>query len=244
MSSTKTAIEWTDKTWNPTVGCNKVSPGCKHCYAEAITKRFPRGFPNGFDFTLRPERLDEPRKWRKPSMVFVNSMSDLFHERMPLDFLREVFGVMEECPQHVFQILTKRHGRMAELAGELSWPENVWMGVSVERQDYAHRVDYLRRVPAAVRFLSCEPLLGPLELDLAGIHWVIAGGESGPKHRPIEAAWVRAIRAQAEAAGAAFFFKQWGGRHPKAGGRELDGRTYDEMPARPAAALAGAAAPR
>ncbi len=244
MASTKTAIEWTDKTWNPTVGCDKVSPGCKHCYAEAITRRFPRGFPNGFDFTLRPERLEEPRKWRKPSMVFVNSMSDLFHERMPLGFLREVFRVMEECPQHTFQILTKRHERMAELAGELPWPENVWMGVSVERQDYAHRVDHLRRVPAAVRFLSCEPLLGPLELDLRGIHWVIVGGESGPRHRPMEADWVRAIRAQAGEAGAAFFFKQWGGRHPKAGGRELDGRTYDGMPARPAAALAGAAAPR
>ena len=141
MASTKTAIEWTDKTWNPTVGCDKVSPGCKHCYAEAITRRFPRGFPNGFDFTLRPERLDEPRKWRKPSMVFVNSMSDLFHERMPHDFLLEVFRVMEECPQHTFQILTKRHGRMAELAPGLPWPDNVWMGVSVENQDYAHRVE-------------------------------------------------------------------------------------------------------
>ena len=232
MSSTNTAIEWTDKTWNPTTGCNKVSPGCKHCYAEAITRRFPLGFPNGFDFTLHPGRLEEPKKWRKPSMVFVNSMSDLFHERMPLDFLLEIFGVMEDCPQHVFQILTKRHGRMAELAPELPWPENVWMGVSVERQDYAHRVDYLRRVPAAVRFLSCEPLLGPLELDLNGIQWVIVGGESGPGHRSIEADWVRGIRGQAEAAAAAFFFKQWGGRHPKAGGRELDGRTYDGLPAR------------
>jgi protein gp37 len=230
MASTRTAIEWTDKTWNPTVGCNKVSPGCKHCYAEAITKRFPRGFPNGFEFTLRPERLDEPRRWRKPSRVFVNSMSDLFHERMPLDFLREVFAVMEECPRHVFQILTKRHERMVDLAPELPWPENVWMGVSVENQDYSHRVDYLRRVPAEVRFLSCEPLLGPLDLDLTGIRWVIVGGESGPKHRPIEADWVRAIRQQTEASGAAFFFKQWGGRHPKAGGRELDGRTHDGMP--------------
>jgi len=163
-------------------------------------------------------------------MVFVNSMSDLFHERMPLDFLLEVFAVMEGCPQHVFQILTKRHERMAELAPEFPWPGNVWMGVSVERQDYAHRVDYLREVPAAVRFLSCEPLLGPLELDLAGIHWVIVGGESGPKHRPIEADWVRSIRAQTEDAGAAFFFKQWGGLRPKSGGRELDGRTWDEMP--------------
>ena len=230
MASTNTTLEWTDKTWNPTVGCNKVSPGCKHCYAETITKRFRNHFPEGFKFTLHPERLDEPRRWRKPSRVFVNSMSDLFHERMPLGFLQEIFEVMEDCPQHVFQILTKRHERMLELAPQLSWPENVWMGVSVEAQDYVHRVDYLRRVPAEVRFLSCEPLLGPLELNLEGIHWVIVGGESGPGHRPIEADWVRSIRGQAEACGVAFFFKQWGGLRPKSGGRDLDGRTYDEMP--------------
>jgi protein gp37 len=230
VASTNTAIEWTDKTWNPTVGCNKVSPGCKHCYAETITKRFRNHFPNGFAFTLHPERLDEPRRWRKPSRVFVNSMSDLFHERMPLGFLREIFDVMQDCPRHVFQILTKRHERMVELAQQLPWPENVWMGVSVENEDYTHRVDYLRRVPAAVRFLSCEPLLGPLELNLEGIHWVIVGGESGPGHRPIEADWVRSIRDQADASVASFFFKQWGGLRPKSGGRELDGRTYDEMP--------------
>ncbi len=232
MASTNTTIEWTDKTWNPTVGCNKVSPGCKHCYAEAITKRFHGHFPNGFEFTLHPERLDEPKRWRKPSRVFVNSMSDLFHERMPLDFLQQVFEVMAECEKHVFQILTKRHERMLELAPELDWPDNVWMGVSVENQDYAHRVDYLRQVPAAVRFLSCEPLIGPLELDLRDIHWVIVGGESGPGHRPIEASWVRSIREQTRPSGAAFFFKQWGGIRPKAGGRELDGLTWDEMPAR------------
>lgn len=230
MSSTSTAIEWTDKTWNPTVGCNKVSPGCKHCYAEAITKRFTQHFPNGFDFTLHPERINEPRRWRKPSRVFVNSMSDLFHERMPLDFLQEIFRVMEECPRHVFQVLTKRHERLVDLAPELRWPENVWMGVSVERQDYAHRVDFLRQVPAAVRFLSCEPLLGPLKLKLEDIHWVIVGGESGAGHRPIEKEWIREIRDQTEASGAAFFFKQWGGLRPKSGGRELDGRTWDEMP--------------
>lgn len=230
MSSTNTAIEWTDKTWNPTTGCNKVSPGCKHCYAEALTKRFHNHFENGFDFTLHHNRLEDPKRWRKPSRVFVNSMSDLFHERMPLDFLREVFRVMEECPKHVFQILTKRHERMLDLASELEWPENVWMGVSVENQDCTHRVDYLRQVPAAVRFLSCEPLIGPLNLDLEGIHWVIVGGESGPRHRPIEASWVREVREQAHTADAAFFFKQWGGIRPKAGGRELDGRTYDEMP--------------
>jgi protein gp37 len=230
VASTNTTIEWTDKTWNPTVGCDKVSPGCKHCYAESITKRFRNHFPDGFKFTLHRQRLDEPRRWRKPSRVFVNSMSDIFHERMPLGFLQEIFKVMEDCPQHVFQILTKRHERMLELAPHLSWRENVWMGVSVENQDYVHRVDYLRRVPAEVRFLSCEPLLGPLELDLEGIHWVIVGGESGPGHRPIEADWVHNIREQTDAAGAAFFFKQWGGLRPKSGGRDLDGRTYDEMP--------------
>ncbi len=230
MSSINTAIEWTDKTWNPTTGCNKVSPGCKHCYAETLTKRFTQHFPKGFEFTLRPDRLDEPRRWRKPSRVFVNSMSDLFHEHMPFDFLRQIFKTMEECPRHVFQILTKRHERLVELAPELPWPENVWMGVSVENQDYAHRVGYLRQVPAAVRFLSCEPLLGPLQLDLKDIHWVIVGGESGRGHRPMASEWVRAIRAQSHANGTAFFFKQWGGVHPKAGGRELDGETHDAMP--------------
>lgn len=230
MSSTSTAIEWTDKTWNPTTGCNKVSPGCKHCYAEAITKRFRQHFPNGFEFTLHPERLEEPRHWRKPSLVFVNSMSDLFHERMPFGFLEKIFEVMRECPQHVFQVLTKRHERLVELAPQLEWPENIWMGVSVENQDYAHRVECLKQVPAVVRFLSCEPLLGPLELDLEGIHWVIVGGESGPGHRPIEEEWVRDIRRQTQNSGTAFFFKQWGGIRPKAGGRELDGQTWDEMP--------------
>lgn len=230
MASTSTAIEWTDKTWNPTVGCDKVSAGCKNCYAEALTKRFTNHFANGFEFTLHPERLYEPKRWRKPSRVFVNSMSDLFHERMPLEYLKQVFEVMAECERHVFQILTKRQERLVELAPELPWPDNVWMGVSIESQTFAHRADYLRQVPAAVRFLSCEPLIGPLELDLEGIHWVIAGGESGPGHRPIEADWVRSIRDQSKQAGAAFFFKQWGGRNPKAGGRELDGRNWDEMP--------------
>ncbi len=230
MSSTNTAIEWTDKTWNPTTGCNKVSPGCKHCYAETLTKRFPQSFSNGFAFTLHPERLEEPKRWRKPSRVFVNSMSDLFHEHMPLLFLKSIFQVVKESPRHIFQILTKRHERMLELAPELEWPCNMWVGVSVENQDYAHRVDYLRQVPAAVRFLSCEPLLGSLRLDLENIHWVIVGGESGKEHRPIRVEWVRNIRAQAREADVAFFFKQWGGKHPKAGGRVLDGRTWDELP--------------
>lgn len=231
MASTSTAIEWTDKSWNPTVGCDKVSAGCKNCYAEALTRRFTNHFANGFEFTLHPERLDEPRRWRKPSRVFVNSMSDLFHERMPLSYLKQVFEVMAECDRHVFQILTKRHERLVELASELPWPDNVWMGVSVENQTFTHRVDYLRRAPAAVRFLSCEPLIGPLALDLEDIHWVIVGGESGPGYRPIEAQWVRDIRDQSVDAGAAFFFKQWGGRNPKAGGRELDGRSWNQMPA-------------
>ena len=231
MSSTNTAIEWTDKTWNPTTGCNKVSPGCKHCYAEALTKRFHQSFPNGFEFTLHQERLDEPRRWRKPSRVFVNSMSDLFHEKMPFPYLQKIFQIMEDCPNHIFQVLTKRHERMVELAPELNWPKNVWMGVSVENQDYAHRVDYLRQVPAAVRFLSCEPLLGPLNLHLRDIHWVIVGGESGKRHRPIEAKWVQDIRNQSDFNDVAFFFKQWGGIRPKSGGRTLDGRTHDEMPA-------------
>jgi protein gp37 len=196
-----------------------------------LTKRFPAHFSNGFEFTLHPQRLEEPKRWRKPSRVFVNSMSDLFHERMPASFLKEVFRVMKESPRHVFQILTKRHERLLELAPELDWPDNVWMGVSVENQAYTHRIEYLRRTPAAVRFLSCEPLLGPLQLDLEDIHWVIAGGESGAGHRHMEIEWVRSIHEQSKAAGVAFFFKQWGGRHPKAGGRLLDGCTWDEMPA-------------
>lgn len=232
MANLNSAIEWTDRTWNPTTGCNKVSPGCKFCYAEAITKRYTQNFPNGFAFTERRERLNEPRKWRKPSMIFVNSMSDLFHENMPLDYLQEIFVIMKECPQHTFQILTKRHERLLEIAEQdlLEWPDNVWMGVSVETQKYVRRVDHLRQVPAKVRFLSCEPLLGPLDLDLTGIHWVITGGESGPKHRPIDADWVRSIRDQCAEAGVPFFHKQWGGYTPKAGGRQLDGRTWDELP--------------
>lgn len=231
MASTSTTIEWTDKTWNPTTGCNKISPGCKFCYAETITKRFHTNFPNGFDFTLHPERLGEPLKWRKPSRIFVNSMSDLFHEQMPVDFLMQVFEVMKKADRHIFQILTKRHERLVELAPLLPWPDNVWMGVSVENQKYVHRVDYLRQVPAKVRFLSCEPLLGPLELDLTDIHWVITGGESGPKHRPVKEEWVRSIRDRCQEDGVSFFHKQWGGTRPKSNGRMLDGRTWDDFPA-------------
>jgi protein gp37 len=230
MPSTKTGIEWTDKTWNPTTGCNKVSPGCKHCYAETLTKRFSSTFTNGFKFTLHPDRLEEPKRWKQPSRIFVNSMSDLFHEKMPISFLKQVFETMAACPQHTFQVLTKRHERMLELAALLNWTDNIWIGVSVENQNYVHRIDYLRQVPAKVRFLSCEPLLGPLELDLKGIHWVITGGESGIKHRPIEENWVRSIRDQCKEAKVAFFHKQWGGARPKTNGRLLDGRTWDEFP--------------
>lgn len=231
MSKSKTGIEWTDKTWNPTTGCTKISPGCKNCYAEEITKRFRSTFPEGFQFTMHPARLDQPRSWRTPSRIFVNSMSDLFHEQMPLSYLKQIFDVMEACPQHVFQVLTKRAERLAEIAHLLPWPDNVWIGVSLETQKYTSRIDHLRAVPAKVRFLSCEPLLGPLQLNLNGIHWVITGGESGRGHRPIEEAWVRDIRDQAQTAGVAFFHKQWGGSTPKKNGRLLDGRVWDEMPA-------------
>jgi protein gp37 len=195
-----------------------------------LTKRFSSTFTNGFKFTLHPDRLEEPKRWKQPSRIFVNSMSDLFHEKMPISFLKQVFDVMAACPQHTFQALTKRHERMLELAPLLNWTDNIWMGVSVENQKYIHRVDYLRQVPAKVRFLSCEPLLGPLELNLKDIHWVITGGESGIKHRPIEEDWVRSIRDQCKEAKVAFFHKQWGGARPKTNGRLLDGRTWDEMP--------------
>ncbi len=230
MASTNTGIEWTDRTWNPTTGCNKVSPGCTHCYAEALTKRFPNNFPKGFDLVLHPDRLKEPKRWRTPSRIFVNSMSDLFHEEVPIDFLKKVFDVIGETPWHVYQILTKRHKRLVEIYPQLDWHKNIWMGVSVENQNYVHRVDYLRQVPANVRFLSCEPLLGSLQLDLTGIDWVIVGGESGVKHRPMQLKWAQSIRDQCLEADVAFFFKQWGGRTPKAGGRLLDDKIWDEMP--------------
>ncbi len=230
MANINTGIEWCDRTWNPATGCDKVSPGCTHCYAEALTKRFHTNFPNGFDLTLHRNRLEEPKRWKKPSRIFVNSMSDLFHEEVPIDFLKEVFEVMRETPWHIYQILTKRHERLRELADQLEWHDNIWMGVSVENQNYVHRVDSLRQVDAKVRFLSCEPLLGPLQLDLTGIHWVIVGGESGQKHRPMQVEWAQSIRDQCQEAGVAFFFKQWGGRTPKAAGRLLDEKIWDEMP--------------
>jgi protein gp37 len=230
MPTSTTGIEWADRTWNPTTGCTKISPGCKHCYAETITQRFRTSFPNGFRFTIHPDRLTEPLRWRRPSRVFVNSMSDLFHEDMPLEFLLSVFDVMQRAPQHVFQVLTKRADRLVEHAHHLPWPENIWMGVSVENQALAHRVEALREVPARVRFVSLEPLLGPVKLNYEGIDWVITGGESGTGHRPIEEKWVRAIRDDCLGAGVAFFHKQWGGKTSKSGGRLLDGETWDAMP--------------
>lgn len=235
--SEKSAIEWTDSTWNPVTGCTKVSPGCKHCYAETFAERW-RGiaghpYEQGFDLRPWPDRLDLPLAWKKPRTIFVNSMSDLFHEKVPLPFIQKVFATMESASWHTFQILTKRSERLAELAPKLDWPANVWMGVSIETPEYLWRADHLRQVPAAVRFLSLEPLLGPLgTIDLAGIHWVIVGGESGPGARPIEADWVRDIRKQCRQEVVLFFFKQWGGVRKKRNGRVLDGRTWDELPQR------------
>jgi protein gp37 len=231
----RSAIEWTDASWNPVTGCNKVSPGCAHCYAETFAERW-RGVPGhayeqGFDLRLWPNRLPQPLRWRRPRMIFVNSMSDLFHEDIPLEYIQRVFDVMVAANHHTFQVLTKRHVRLAELASELPWPDHVWMGVSIENRRFIHRAEYLRQVPAAVRFISAEPLLGPLDgLDLTGIHWLISGGESGPRHRPVKAEWVRQLRDQCQREGVAYFFKQWGGVRSKAGGRQLDGRTWDEMP--------------
>lgn len=230
MPATKTGIEWTDRSWNPVTGCDKVSPGCTHCYAEAITKRFKNGFPNGFDLTLYPERLEIPTKWKKPCKIFVNSMSDLFHEDVPLDFIQKVFDVMRGTPRHTYQILTKRADRLAELAPKLEWHSNIWIGVSIELQTYNHRIDALRKVPACIRFLSCEPLLGPLKLNLEGIDWVIVGGESGINCRKLNPEWVQSIRDQCLIADVAFFFKQWGGLTPKQKGRELDGEVWLQFP--------------
>ncbi|WP_020578895.1 DUF5131 family protein [Actinopolymorpha alba] len=240
----RTAIEWTQATWNPTTGCDRVSRGCDNCYAMTLARRLkamgqpryqrdgdPRTSGPGFGVTCHPDALRLPYKWRRPRLVFVNSMSDLFHAQVPRSFVAQVFEVMAATPQHTYQVLTKRARRLRRLAPGLRWPENVWMGVSVEDAEVLHRVDDLRIVPAAVRFLSCEPLLGPLDgLSLKGIDWVIAGGESGRGARPMQAAWVQQLRDQCATEKVPFFFKQWGGRTPKAGGRQLDDRTWDEMP--------------
>jgi protein gp37 len=233
----KSSIEWTEMTWNPVTGCVKVSQGCKHCYADRMARRLQgmksARYANGFKPTLHWDLIDTPRRWRVPRTVFVNSMSDLFQEAVPEDFIRQVFGTMEACPQHTFQVLTKRADRLAEVAHRLPWPENVWMGVSVEDVRVIERVRLLRGTPARVKFLSCEPLIGPLSrLPLAGIDWVIVGGESGPGARPMEKAWVESILSQCRHAGVPFFFKQWGGVWKKRTGRTLNRRTYDDMPAR------------
>jgi protein gp37 len=241
---TRSTIEWTEVTWNPTTGCDRISQGCDNCYALALAKRLKamgaakyqsdgdlRTSGPGFGVALHPDTLNQPHGWRAPRTVFVNSMSDLFHAKVPLGYVRQVFQVIADTPQHTYQVLTKRSSRLRKVADKLDWPMNLWMGVSVENAEQLRRVDDLRTVPAAVRFLSCEPLLGPLdELNLDGISWVITGGESGPHARPVKPAWVRNIRDACQDADVAFFHKQWGGRTPKAGGRELDGQTWNEMP--------------
>jgi len=233
--ATQSNIEWTQMTWNPVTGRSKVSQGCKNCYAERMARRLQAmgvdRYRQAFDVTLHHDLIDLPRAWRKPRKVFVNSMSDLFHEDVPLEFIRRIFETMNACSHHTFQILTKRSDRLTEIANHLTWPRNVWMGVSVENAEVFDRVHDLARVPAAVRFISCEPLIGPLEgLPLASIHWVIVGGESGPRARPMNEQWVESIFAQCRRANVHFFFKQWGGVRKDLTGRKLHGRTYDEMP--------------
>lgn len=229
------SIEWTDSTWNPLTGCTKISPGCKHCYAERMALRLQSmGQPNykdGFHLTLHEHALDLPLRWKRPQNIFVNSMSDLFHKSVPAEFIHKVFDVMTRAHWHRFQVLTKRSARLAAMSPELPWHQNIWIGVSVEDSDYTYRIDHLRATGAAVRFLSVEPLLGPLpNLNLDGIGWVVVGGESGPGARPVDPAWVADIRDQCLVANVPFFFKQWGGVAKKKAGRILDGRTWDQMP--------------
>lgn len=233
--STKSAIEWTESTWNPVTGCNKISPGCKHCYAERMSKRLEsmgqKNYKNGFKLTLQPHMLELPLRWKKPQTIFVNSMSDLFHKNVPLEYIQEVFDVMKRAHWHRFQVLTKRADRLEEIAPFLYWAPNIWMGVSVESQKYVSRIDHLRSTGAQTKFLSLEPLLGPLgNLDLTGIDWAIVGGESGFGARPMLVDWVTSIRQQCLEADVAFFFKQWGGVQKKKTGRTLEGRTWDQMP--------------
>ncbi|ODA40138.1 phage Gp37/Gp68 family protein [Desulfosporosinus sp. BG] len=230
-----TSIEWTEASWNPATGCTKVSAGCKNCYACTMAKRLlamqnPR-YANGFNVTLHSDLLDLPLKWKKPRKIFVNSMSDLFHESIPTEFIEKVFFTMQQASWHTFQILTKRAERLAELSPSLKWPSNVWQGVTVENDDVTNRIDFLRETGAKIKFLSCEPLIGPLDnIDLTNIDWVIVGGESGPKARPVKEEWIKSIRDQCQTSNTAFFFKQWGGVQKYKTGRLLEGRLWDEYP--------------
>ena len=228
-------IEWTESTWNPLTGCNKISPGCKHCYAERMAKRLQAmgqaNYVNGFKLTMHEHALEKPLEWKTPQVIFVNSMSDLFHKDVPLEFIQSVFDVMKRAHWHQFQVLTKRSERLLELSPYLEWTDNIWMGVSVENADYTFRIDHLRKTDAKIKFLSVEPLLGPIsKMNLKGINWVIAGGESGPGARPLEREWVVGVRDQCLKAKVPFFFKQWGGVQKKKAGRLLDGKTWDQMP--------------
>ena len=233
--STQSRIEWTESTWNPVTGCTKISPGCKHCYAERMAKRLcamgQANYKDGFRLATHEHVLETPLSWKKPQIVFVNSMSDLFHKDVPFEFISSVFDTMRRAYWHQFQVLTKRSARLAQLSSRLDWPPNAWMGVSIETAEYLFRADHLRQTRAAVRFLSLEPLLGPLSnINLRGVDWVIVGGESGPRARPMDPSWVREIRDHCESAEVPFFFKQWGGVHKKKAGRVLDGQTWDAMP--------------
>lgn len=233
--ATNSHIEWTDATWNPVTGCTKISPGCKHCYAERLANRLKlmgqKNYRNGFAVTLQPQMLELPLRWKNPKRIFVNSMSDLFHKDIPLDYIQQVFTTMRTADWHQYQVLTKRAERLEELSPSLPWVPHIWMGVSIESADYVERIGHLRKSGAYVKFLSLEPLLGPLrKLNLSGIDWVIVGGESGPGARPMDPTWVAEIRDQCLRAGVAFFFKQWGGVNKKRTGRTIEGRTWDEMP--------------
>jgi len=233
--ASNSSIEWTESTWNPLTGCTKVSPGCKNCYAERMAHRLQAmgqpNYRNGFELTLHPHVLELPLKWKTPQMIFVNSMSDLFHKDVPIDFIFQMFRVMEKAYWHTFQILTKRSERLVEIDPLISWPPNVWQGVSVENAKFKYRIEHLQKIGASIKFLSLEPLLGPLcELDLSNVDWVIVGGESGPRARPVQESWIIEIRNQCQEANVPFFFKQWGGVHKKKTGRLLEGRTWDDLP--------------
>lgn len=232
---TQSKIEWTEKTWNPTTGCSKISPGCANCYAETLSNRLKAmgvdKYKNGFDLTVHPSEIEKPYSWKKPSMIFVNSMSDLFHEDIPFRVIKKIFEVMNKCNRHVFQVLTKREGRLLELNERLNWSPNIWMGVSVEDENHKSRIEFLRKTDSYVKFISFEPLLEPIQnLNLLNINWVIVGGESGPKARPIKKRWVIDILDQCRKYNVKFFFKQWGGVNKKKNGRELNGRIFNEFP--------------